>query len=439
MSSRVIPCFLGAAVLTLVGLAVWLPTDFASPAQTVPESEPPTSEANRVAGECVFFVTFRPADFSGDELATAIFQDMPKSLERELHASAFGIDRVTLAVGRHGPVRIIRTKKPYDAAKLRDALSEPQYQYVDRGKDSPQPPKPAIYEKKAGGKTIYYRWTQAWCPIDKKTFMTGHVAALEAFLTTKGKPSKELADALALGTTHSLVLAVDGERLRSMRKLHAEDKIREEREWRKMQKDGSHRDRQRAPARDLDSYKDTSFYHDSPRHARDKFYLEALQMSWVRAALRAEGHGDALNLVFGSPEAGVVLMPFKPLASAKFCLLTLDLGKAYTLTTKIGFANKRDLDDGETAVKSLLYVGRQMVAVLPKHHPELMALQPLIDPLNKALEDAKIVRKDNSLEAAITLNPAVGLAKKVRERREADRKKDEEERRKQQEAGTDKD
>ncbi len=427
MSRRVIPCSFGVAGLLFVALALWLPIDFASRSQADPDTEPEASEMKLVAGEAAFFVTFRPADFTGDELVKAVLQDMPQSMERELHASAYGIDRLTVAVVRQGPVQIVRTKKAYDAAKVREASIESRFKgFKDkRFKDAPEQPKPEVNEKKVGGKKIYYvgesnRWTQGWCPIDKNTFMTGSVAAIETLLTTKGKASPEMTDALALASKHSLVLAMDGKRLRTMMKQSREDSERERMEWQKQRED-RFKDKDVLKDRAPRDFKDKGASLRDRKPSRGEVFVSAQVRA--EAAVEVAKDDDDLDLLFGSFGGGVVMLPYKPLLNAKFGLLTLDIKKTYSLTAKIDFATKDEMDDGETALKSILYVARQLVVMLPKHEREFAGMKPLSAVAKKALEAAKVERKGTTLSTSVTLTPEAGMAKKVREGMEEERGK----------------
>lgn len=419
MSRRVIPCSFGLAGLLFVALALWLPIDFASRSQADPDTEPEASEMKLVASEAAFFVTLRPADFTGDELVKAVLQDMPQFMERDLHASAYGIDRLTVAVVRQGPVQIVRTKKPYDAAKVREAIIESRYGSKDKRinfKDGDEPARPVATEKKVGGKKIYYvgelnRYTRGWCPLDKNTFMAGSVAAIETLLTTKGKASAEMTDALALASKHSLVLAMDGKRLRIMMKQSREDGERERMEWQKQRED-RFKDKDVLKDRAPRDFKDKSASRRDPKPSRGEVFVSA-QVRAEAAAEEAKDDAD-LDLLFGF-EAGIDFLPYKPLLSAKFGLLTLDIKKTYTLTAKIDFANKAEMDDGETALKSLLYVGRQLAVILPKQEYEFKGMKPLSAPAQKAIKEAKVERKDTTLRTSITLTPEAGMAKKVRE------------------------
>src|SRR5262249_35644833 len=71
------------------------------------------------------------------------------------------------------------------------------------------------------------------------------------------------------------------------------------------------------------------------------------------------------------------LVPYKPLVMMKTALLTLDINKGYTATVKFTFADKEATDDGETALKSALYVLRELAAMAPKMEREFRPLTPL--------------------------------------------------------------
>src|SRR5262245_43414450 len=88
MSHRVVPCSLGGVGLVLVAVALWFPPDVSSGKQPDPAPEPAGVEAKLIASACPFAVTFRPADFLGDDLVKAILQDVPRFMERELHVTA---------------------------------------------------------------------------------------------------------------------------------------------------------------------------------------------------------------------------------------------------------------------------------------------------------------------------------------------------------------
>ena len=141
---------------------------------------------------------------------------------------------------------------------------------------------------------------------------------------------------------------------------------------------------------------------------------------------KAKDDADDLDSVFGSGDAAMVGLPYKPLMGAKFGLLTMDIGKTHTLAAKVLFADRDGTDDGETALKSLLYVASELARILPKHEPEFRGMTALSDPVRKVFKAAKVERKGTTLSTTITLTPEAGLAKQVREGIDEERKKREE-------------
>ena len=56
------------------------------------------------------------------------------------------------------------------------------------------------------------------------------------------------------------------------------------------------------------------------------------------------------------------VLPYKPLLLAKTITLTLDLGKEAQLTARLDYADEAGARDGETALRTSLYVARENVA-----------------------------------------------------------------------------
>jgi hypothetical protein len=425
MSCHVIPCSFLAACLVFAGVALWLPGEVASRHQAEPEPEPATSDARLIASECAFFITFRPGDFLRDDLVRAVLQDLPKAIEGELHVPTEAMGRLTVATLRQGTVQIVRTKRPYDSAKLRKSFTESRFgntriRFDPKDKDGVSNPRNlGVGEKKAGGKTIYYAgefkdWTPGWCPIDKTTFITGNVASIQALLETKGKPSADMTAALALGSKHSLVMALDGKRLRTLFRHQREDRERRRPEWKE-------RREERFGDKVVDKTVEKTVEGRIDKVA-DKTPGGARRAAEGPAARgrdaaddKGKGDDDEFDLLFGSPDGAIVGLPYKPLLGGSFGLVTLDIGKTNNLSAKIDFADRDAADDGETALKTLLYVIGQMARILPTHESEFRGLKPLSDPVRKAFKTAKVERKGTTLSTTVTLTPEAGLAKKVRD------------------------
>ena len=377
MSRRMTP----ALCLALVAAFCCLPADVAPSGRAERFPESVTPDLKLITGDCALFVTLRPADFVADELFAAILGKAPNQLEEELQVSAYGLERYTVAVLREGQVQIVRTKKAYDADKIRDKLPESRpaipAKFEEEAEDAPR--KPIIHQKKVGGKTIYYVGelfvgTHVWCPIDKHTFLQGNIDAVVTLLQSKAKPSAGMAEALTLASENSLVIGTDGKLLRILINRSIENGLR-----------------------------------------------SRVQMSWVQVrfgeAEKAKGESDDVERMFDSDGFGLAWLPMKPLLASKFGILTLDVKKTYLLTARIALRDKDDLDDGERAVRTILYIGRQIAARwrMPAAGKDFEALMPLGAPLHEAIKDARIERRDNTLVTSIVLTPGPGLAKKVRD------------------------
>ncbi len=115
------------------------------------------------------------------------------------------------------------------------------------------------------------------------------------------------------------------------------------------------------------------------------------------------------------------VLPFKPLLQARYLALTLDLDEGIRMEGRVAYADKALTADGETSVKTALYVLREL---LPRAGEELLAdpelakkLQPLLHQLREALK-AATVHVDGTtviVSAQAKIDPAavVGLALQV--------------------------
>jgi hypothetical protein len=139
---------------------------------------------------------------------------------------------------------------------------------------------------------------------------------------------------------------------------------------------------------------------------------------------------------FDMPAMLFVLLPFKPLVMLKTGLVTVDLDREYTVSATASFANKERADDGDIALKSLLYVFREFVVSAPRTSRELRPLAPLSESARKAIKATRVERKGNTLSTSVSLSVAQATAKKIGEEfaaakarredrwRDKDRKKD---------------
>src|SRR5262249_10490032 len=125
---------------------------------------------------------------------------------------------------------------------------------------------------------------------------------------------------------------------------------------------------------------------------------------------------------FDGPD-GAALMPYKPLLKAKFALVTFDAKKTYTLKASATVNNKDEADDAETALKSLLYTIRELALSLPKTERGLKSHKALSIPVNKAFKETKVERKDLTVSTTVTMTPEAGLARKLSDDVDAERKR----------------
>jgi hypothetical protein len=419
MLRRVLTSALAAAALAGAASLAWLPVDPTPRAEARAEVEPRTSQSKLIASEAAFFVTFRPADFLGDELLKAGFSGMDKDMERGFHVPLSEIERVSLAVVPGGSVTLIHTHKAYDKDKLRAALVGDRYRFEEKDrKDGPR--KQEVLEKKAGGKTIHYtgrweRWTRGFCAVDATTFAYGDGFALMRFFEGKGKASPEMTEAVALGAKHSLVLALDGKRLAAAVRHDREEREREDRE-REKRFEKKFEEEQVSLRDDKD---------EKPK--KDK----------AKDDKAAEIDADDL---FGEMGAfSILVLPYRPFIKAKFNLLTFDAKKTYTLTARSTAQSKDDVEELEAAMKMGKNIMRDFARLLPKMGQEgrrgfdntgMEHLAPISAPAAKAFEAAKVERKGEVVSVTVTMTPDAGLAKKVNEAREKAEKKREEEEKK---------
>ncbi len=123
----------------------------------------------------------------------------------------------------------------------------------------------------------------------------------------------------------------------------------------------------------------------------------------------------------------VEMLPYKPLVLMKTAVLWADIDKGYTVSGRITFDGKEAADDGEHALKTVLYVLRELTAMAPKAERDLAPLAPLAELARKALKGVRIERKGNTLETSARLTVPEATVKKLREDIAAVQKRREEE------------
>src|SRR5262249_8880316 len=85
-----------------------------------------------------------------------------------------------------------------------------------------------------------------------------------------------------------------------------------------------------------------------------------------------------------------VMLPYKPLLMMKTALIQADIDKDYTVSARITFEGKEATDEGEHALKTVLYVFRELVVMAPKAEREIRPLAPVAELAQKALKGARI-------------------------------------------------
>jgi hypothetical protein len=381
MSTRVTCCLIATAGLLMLAAALFLPVDLGH-ARPEPEPPSPASELAVLPGDCAMFLSVRIPDIANDQLARALAEEMRMLPGQGMKLA--DVERwtvVTLAGGEN--IEIIRTRKPIDKKKVLASLEGKRIEYKDNA-----PPKQDFSEKKINGKTVHYwgqwpnRWTTGICILQRKVFVRGNMPALEALLGSKVRRPADLKAMCLEASKHSLVAGFQGKELRELFRNAARRRV-------------AFADKARIPIRE-----------GKNRGGKDKEKTKAR--------------------VVVPPE----MLPYKPLVLMKSGLVTVDLGEGYRASARVTFGDKEKLDEGEHALKTLLYVIRELIADAPETERGLRALAPLSEPVEKAFKAAKIHRKGNTLETSVKLTVAPGVAKKVSADLAAERKRREEEQKK---------
>jgi hypothetical protein len=99
------------------------------------------------------------------------------------------------------------------------------------------------------------------------------------------------------------------------------------------------------------------------------------------------------------------LLPYKPLVLARSVVLTLDVGEQIRAEARLTYADAGQAEDGETAVRTSLYVARELaprwlaetLGVAPSDRGDLPAL---VRPLQAALKRATVQRRETVVSAS---------------------------------------
>jgi hypothetical protein len=391
MFARMVRLMTALGGLLCLAAVLWLPLNDGH--GEVPEPPSSTSELAILPGDCPMFVTMQLGHFRRDALATAFGEGtrMWEFLQRDLGLEVADIERFTIVAGEG--IEIIRTRKPLDRKKLLAGLERRSPRYY--GKDKEAEKRAEVSEKKVGSKTVYYygrpqRWTSGLCILDKNVVVRGNMTALEELLGSKVKQTPQLKALIAEAGKHSLGVAFQGKEL-------------------------------------CDLFR---------RQMSKRYYSGPDEIIAPGGIIKEKDKGDKEKRVKEEKEAdGPVpipfeAMPYKPLLMARTAIVTLDFGDGYTARARGTFANKEATDEAEHALKTLLYVVREMAVMLPHMERGMRPLAPVTEPVQKAFKAAKIVRKGNTLETSVSLTISGKQIKQVRKELAEERKR-EEERRKQ--------
>jgi hypothetical protein len=371
MFARVSCCVIVSAGL-LVAAGLWW-SDLLG--QAGPEPPAAASELAVLPSDCALFVTIRIGDVSGDKLARSLADGsgMFEGIERNVGVPMKEVERYTAFIVAGEGVEIVRTRKPVDSKKLLAGLERQRF-YKDKGVEKSQ-----ASEKRIGGKTVYFhgpqqRWTTGLCLLDRKVFVRGPLRALEALLGSKVRRSAEMKAMLTQASKHTLVAGLQGKGVRDLFRL----------EFRRFDEDRKGMDR------------------PDPTQQKEK--------------------KDDASIVLP-----VSLLPYKPLVLMQSALVTLDVSEGYRASARIVFPGKEVPDEGEHALKTLLYVCRELIATASQMDRSLRPLAPLAEPVEKAFRAARIVRKGNTLETSVRLTAvADATVKKVSDEFAAEKKRREE-------------
>jgi hypothetical protein len=365
-----------AAAGPLLAALLCLPTDLEARRAPSPTKDLP-SDLALVPGDCVAFFTLRYNDLRNDPLVAAllVLGEAPFLQERVIRVAPDQVERVTLLVVGDAEAAIVRTRKPYDATALFGKLApgiEDRRPILKSGDGKKEPEGPTFVKKEINGKTIAYvgypgrpsRWTEGVCQVDRNVFVAGRLPALEHLLRVKSKPSEELSSALGRAGKHTLVGCIQGEPLRAM--LTGEEARAGGKDDRKPGKESVEGEKKATEA-------------DSKRK---------------------------------DPYVPAQMLPYKPLLLGRTALLTADVSPSLKATLRITFADKAELEAAETALKTTLYVGGEVVGYA-RRVPSLKLLRAPAEKARQAIRSAPVERTETSLRTTVSLKVDEAMRKLV--------------------------
>ncbi len=346
------------------------------------------SDLALAAHDAAGFVSIRVGDLADSAAGKEFLQQLHKDkeatgdlladLHRELVVPPADVERLTLLLETQ--VIIVRTTKPYDRDKILDALGG------------------EARVKRIKGKTVYLGGDErGLMPIDDNVFVRGPVERLEQLLTPRPvNPDGQapLGEALELAAgKHAVTAAFNPVAL-------------------VIQLGTSHTDtfHEVGPAA-------SPATSPPPPPSNEKKGPPPCGES--AADVPDPSKPDVQELLGQLPPQA---LPFKPLLQARCITLTLDLDDGLRLEGRAAYADKELAADGETSLKTTLYVLREL---LPRAGEELFAdpdsakqLKPLFRQLQEALRTAAVRVEGTTVtvSAQAKIDPAAvaGLALQLR-------------------------
>ena len=308
------------------------------------------------------FIALRP----GDLLEASPIKQMPPRMKRELERMTVEaerslglplahVERVTflLPSTREGdPVVLVRTNKDYDQdAVVKKVLG----QEVDR--------------EKHGNRSLVVRKERlplSFCALDRRTFAIGRVREMKLVLDRADARETKRPHAVAVewaAAKHHVVVGASPESILDLMS------------WRRQR---SLPPTATIPAQDElrprpDEKKQPGEKPPPPPEARPEPRVE--QKPFIRP--------PEPNLAELLDDLPPDLLPFKPILLAKSAALALDLGTETKARWLFTFADDETARDGETAVRAVLYVARELLGRLPQ---EMRMARESLPKLTAAIE-----------------------------------------------------
>jgi len=387
---RPLPWIAGVLVAALL-IAVWSMGPPLTPqvqsAPAGPATLPP--DLDLVPRDAAGFVSVQVADLIKSDFGQKLLPKLRKdsaelltNIEKWLGVPLDNVERVTVLM--HPEVAIVRTAKPYDKAKLLQALT------------------PKGQTQKYKDKTLYLdenKWMGVYLA-DERVFLKGPARGVQTLLSLP--PSKDakgpLSDALAQAADKNhLVAGINpaGVLKQLVWAFHSHPA-------------------ESAPF-DQPRFKDLKDLPPPPLPPREKKELELPPPP--KQAKDCDDKPDEKPIIGDKPkeptlqelldELPMEFLPYKPLFQAQSATLVLNVGDESKLEAWVVCADEETAKDCETAIKTLLYVARELVAQLPGEiglEPEgSKQLLALFKGVQTSLKSAAVQRKGAVVQASAGL------------------------------------